>query len=147
MFVIKNMGGGIVGRLLTLRQIPGLNTICNKLLLLLTCDIPNQVEIGKGVVFMHCGFGTVMYPKVRIGDGAVVYHNVTLGRKYHVGPFGGIEIGPGAMICAGAKVLGGETPLVVGEGAVVAANAVLTHSIPPYEIWGGVPARRIRKLR
>lgn len=31
----------------------------------------------------------------------------------------------------------------VGRGAVVAAGAVVTKSIPPYEIWGGVPARRI----
>lgn len=33
--------------------------------------------------------------------------------------------------------------VVIGEGAVVAAGAVVTKDIPPYEIWGGIPARRI----
>ena len=31
----------------------------------------------------------------------------------------------------------------IGKGAVVGANAVVTKSIPPYEIWGGIPAKKI----
>jgi acetyltransferase-like isoleucine patch superfamily enzyme len=31
----------------------------------------------------------------------------------------------------------------IGIGAVVAAGPVVTKSIPPYEIWAGVPARKI----
>ncbi|MBO4862291.1 MAG: CatB-related O-acetyltransferase [Firmicutes bacterium] len=33
----------------------------------------------------------------------------------------------------------------IGNGAVIAAGAVVTKDIPPYEIWGGVPAKMIRK--
>lgn len=33
----------------------------------------------------------------------------------------------------------------IGRGAVVAAGAVVTKSIPPYEIWGGVPARKLKE--
>lgn len=32
----------------------------------------------------------------------------------------------------------------VGRGAIVAAGAVVTKDIPPCEIWGGVPARKIK---
>ena len=32
----------------------------------------------------------------------------------------------------------------IGNGAVVAAGAVVTKDIPPYEIWGGVPAKKLR---
>jgi acetyltransferase-like isoleucine patch superfamily enzyme len=32
----------------------------------------------------------------------------------------------------------------IARGAVVGANAVVTTSIPPFEIWGGVPACKIR---
>lgn len=39
-------------------------------------------------------------------------------------------------------VTGGVT---VGKGSIIAAGAVVTKSIPPYEIWGGVPARFIKK--
>ena len=31
----------------------------------------------------------------------------------------------------------------IGRGAIVAAGAVLTKEIPPHEIWGGVPARKL----
>ena len=32
----------------------------------------------------------------------------------------------------------------IGRGSVVGAGAVVTKSIPPYEIWAGVPAVRLR---
>ncbi|NKQ38612.1 MAG: acyltransferase [Methanosarcinales archaeon] len=47
----------------------------------------------------------------------------------------GCDIGAGVIILPGVRV---------GEGAIVGAGAVVTHDIPPYEIWAGVPARRIR---
>ena len=31
----------------------------------------------------------------------------------------------------------------IGHGAVVGANAVVTKDVPPNQIWGGVPARKI----
>lgn len=31
----------------------------------------------------------------------------------------------------------------LGRGAVVAAGAVVTKDIPPFEVWGGVPAKKI----
>lgn len=31
----------------------------------------------------------------------------------------------------------------IGRGAIVAAGAVVTNNIPPFEIWGGVPARKL----
>ena len=56
-------------------------------------------------------------------------------------------IGKGAMICAGAKVLGSDGVLHVGYGAVVSANAVLTRNTGDGEIWAGVPAKLVGKKR
>lgn len=50
-------------------------------------------------------------------------------------------IGRDVWIGYGAIVRRGVT---VGDGAVVAARAVVTKDVPAYEIWGGVPARKIR---
>lgn len=33
--------------------------------------------------------------------------------------------------------------VTIGRGSIVAAGAVVTENIPAYEIWGGVPARKI----
>ena len=32
----------------------------------------------------------------------------------------------------------------IGQGAIVAAGAIVTRDIPPYSVWGGVPARFIK---
>ena len=53
-----------------------------------------------------------------------------------------ITIGHHCWIGTGAVVLQG---VAIGDGAVVAAGAVVTKDIPAFEVWGGVPARFIRK--
>jgi len=47
-----------------------------------------------------------------------------------------VWVGIGATILAGVNI---------GRGAIVAAGAVVTKNVPPYEIHGGVPARKIRE--
>lgn len=54
---------------------------------------------------------------------------------------GDIVIGDGVWIGVNTFIGPGIT---IGEDAVVGANSVVTKSIPPHEIWGGVPARFIR---
>lgn len=53
-----------------------------------------------------------------------------------------ITICDGVWIGARATVLPGVT---IGEGAVVAANAVVTKDVPPWVIVGGNPAKIIKK--
>lgn len=53
----------------------------------------------------------------------------------------GVVIGNDVWIGYGATILPGVT---IGDGAVVAARAVVTRDVPPYAIVGGVPARLLR---
>ncbi|MCI4664324.1 MAG: chloramphenicol acetyltransferase [Neomegalonema sp.] len=52
-----------------------------------------------------------------------------------------VVLGADVWVGAQAIVLSDRT---IGDGAVVAAGAVLTKDVPPYEIWGGAPARKLR---
>jgi acetyltransferase-like isoleucine patch superfamily enzyme len=57
--------------------------------------------------------------------------------------FAPVKAGRYVSIYSGAIVSPGVT---LGDGAVVAAGAVVVSDIPSREFWGGVPARRIRSL-
>lgn len=55
---------------------------------------------------------------------------------------GDIIVGNDVWIGYEAVVMSGVT---IGDGAVIAARAVVTRDVPPYTIVGGVPAKPIRK--
>lgn len=54
---------------------------------------------------------------------------------------GRVSIGNDVWIGYGAKIMSG---ISIGNGAIVAAGAVVTKDVPPYAIVGGVPAHIIR---
>lgn len=54
---------------------------------------------------------------------------------------GDIVVGNDVWIGYEAVILSGVT---IGDGAIVAARAVVTQDVPPYTIVGGVPARPLR---
>jgi acetyltransferase-like isoleucine patch superfamily enzyme len=54
-----------------------------------------------------------------------------------------ICIGPRAFVGGHCIVLKG---VKIGEGAVIGAGSLVTKSVPPWEVWAGVPARYIKKV-
>lgn len=120
------------------------------LLKLLGAEVPRPVPVGPGCQLEHGGFGVVIHSKARLGARIKIYPGVTLGRADIYRPaeqskFEGIVIEDDVILCPGAKVLCKAGVLRVGRGTVVGANAVLLESTGEYEIWAGVPARRIGK--
>ena len=53
----------------------------------------------------------------------------------------GIEIGNDVWIGDGVTILG---PARIGDGAVIAAGALVNKDVPPYAVVGGVPAKIIK---
>ena len=53
-----------------------------------------------------------------------------------------VEVGENVWIASKATILKGTT---VGEHSIVAASAVVTKNIPAFEVWGGIPAKFIKK--
>ena len=54
-----------------------------------------------------------------------------------------IEIGNGVWICASCTIVAGAK---VGDRSILAAGSVVTHDVTAGELWGGVPAKRIKTL-
>ena len=103
-------------------------------------EIHPGAQIGKGLFIDH-GMGVVIGETTQIGDNCTLYQGVTLGGtgkdhgKRHP------TLGNNVMVSTGAKVLG---PFKVGDGARIAANAVVLKEIPPNATAMGVPARVVR---
>ncbi len=94
--------------------------------------IGNNVKIGGGVKIYDTDFHS-LDPEVRKN------HSLDMKTK-KVAP---VVIQDNVFIGAGSIVLKGVT---IGENSVVGAGSVVTKSIPANEIWGGNPAKFIKKV-
>lgn len=103
-------------------------------------EIHPGATIGSGVMIDH-GMGVVIGETAEIGDGCTIYQGVTLGGTGKEKGKRHPTLGKNVVIGSGAKVLG---PFKVGDGAKVAANAVVLESLPPDSTAVGVPARVVR---
>jgi serine O-acetyltransferase len=123
-----------------------LRHLARQILFLLGADIPASVTIGTKFNLKHRGLGVVIHPHTEIGDDVAIFQGVTIGEAEvndSPQPVGPIRISSRAIISAGAKVLAPQNGLTVGVGTVIAANAVLLESTGDWEVWGGIPARKI----
>jgi acetyltransferase-like isoleucine patch superfamily enzyme len=73
--------------------------------------------------------------------GVPMAHATWIGDRERL-PADEVEIGRDVWIGAGAIILGG---ISIGDGSIVAAGAVVTRNIPPFTITGGNPARAIKQ--
>jgi len=100
-------------------------------------EIHPGAQIGRRLFIDH-GMGVVIGETAEIADDVLIYHGVTLGGlsgspgKRHPTIEASVSIG------AGAQVLG---PIIVGKGARIGANAVVTRDVPPDCTVVGIPAR------
>lgn len=97
-------------------------------------DIPLTCQIGGGLRLPHPN-GVVIHPDARIGPNCLIFQQVTLGT---VDSGGTPVVGGHVDIGAGAKLLG---PVVIGDDAVIGANAVVVSDVPPDHVATGIPAR------
>ena len=110
--------------------------------LLTGIEIHPGATIGRRVFIDH-GFGVVIGETAEVGDDCTIYQGVTLGgTSLAKGVKRHPTLARGAIIGAGAKILGGFT---VGEGAKVGSNAVVTKEVPAGATAVGNPARIILK--
>lgn len=98
------------------------------------CSVASDLIVGNDVLFA----GKVSF----LGGNDHIFN--TPGKTIWDSPRGierGIKIGNDVWVGNGCILLGGIT---IGDGSIIAAGAVVTKSIPPCEIWGGIPAKKIK---
>jgi maltose O-acetyltransferase len=89
-------------------------------------EIGSRCDVAPGVVFV-------------VGSHKVGAHDQRAGE----GVTNSIRLGDGCWIGTRATILGGVT---IGPGAIVAAGAVVTEDVAADTMVGGVPARHIRDM-
>lgn len=115
-------------------------------------EYPQRLRIGDHVninrdCFLNAG------GEITIGDWVLVGPKVVIYSQNHIidgidvpiscapDEYGPVTVGDDVWIGAAATILPGVT---IGEGAVVAAGAVVTHDVEPFSVVAGVPARHVR---
>jgi serine O-acetyltransferase len=92
-------------------------------------DIHWNAEFEPGVSLVH-GMGICISGSVRVGAGAILFQNVTLGTSIHpdTREIGAPELGRDVHVAPGATLVG---PISVGAGSKIAAGCLVTRSVPP----------------
>ena len=89
-------------------------------------EIHPAAKIGRRFFIDH-GMGVVIGATAIVGDDVMFYHDVTLGARTGGSGKRHPTIGNNVVIGAGARVLG---DISVGNGVKIAANMVVTKSVP-----------------
>lgn len=89
------------------------------------CSVANGVQIGQG----------------EHSTNRVSTSHHFMGSPYETLTSSCCELGADVWVGAECVILRGVS---IGTGSIIAANSVVTRSVPPYTIVGGVPARTIR---
>ena len=109
-------------------------------------EIHPGASIGRRLFIDH-GFGVVIGETSEVGDDVTLYQGVTLGgiapsvdTASQVGAKRHPTLRDRVIVGSGAQVLG---PVVIGEGARIGANAVVTKDIAPGVTAVGIPAHGV----
>lgn len=109
-------------------------------------DLAWSAEIGPGLALTH-GWGLVVSPGARIGANVTLFHGVTIGLRLRLAKDGRrleeypvledeVWVGPHATIVGGVRI---------GRGSRIAAGAFVTESVPPFSVVTGNPAAIVKE--
>ena len=112
------------------------------------------VEIGPGAVI--CA-GTILTTNIRLGLQVQINLDCTVGHDVIMGDYttlapgahisGWVHLGRRVYVGTGAVIINGtqESPLIVGDDAVIGAGACVTKAVPPDVTVVGVPAKPLQR--
>ena len=104
---------------------------------------PEGLKLGKNFdigtfTYINARYGVTISDLVQIGSHCSIYSHSTIDDKK-----GKIVLEKNCRIGTHSTVMPNVT---VGENSIVAAYSFVTSNIPDNELWGGVPAVKIKNL-
>lgn len=119
-------------------------------------SVPGRLIVGDGAIIALGAEIRAAGGTIRVGDGSGVgQYNVVVAANHQMRPGEarfhtgwdedrcGVDIGKNVWTGAGCIILPGT---VIGDNSVIAAGSVVRGTVPPGELWGGVPARKIKSI-
>lgn len=113
-------------------------------------EIVNGGKLTMGQGACNVGLTVMCAKEVTIGNGVRIGRNVSI-RDWN-GPHviindryvnhAPVHIGDHVWLCTSCSIMPGVT---IGEGSVVAAGSIVTHSVPPRSLVAGTPAKVIKE--
>ena len=125
------------------------------------CRVGNDVILGRGVMALYdCQIGdrARIQDQVHLVGNILVEESVFIGmgvvttndNELYLSRFGLAELNLRAPVIRRFAVIGAGATLLpgveIGEGAMVAAGAVVTENVPPWTVVAGVPAKHLRLI-
>lgn len=114
-------------------------------------EASNSISLGSGSLI--CA-GSILTVDIDIGLHVHINLDCTIGHDVGIGSFstlspgvhvsGNVQIGDGVFIGTGANIINGypDAPLIIANGAVIAAGSCVTKPVEPNAMVAGVPAVR-----
>lgn len=113
-----------------------------------------SLEESQGVIITA---GCRITNNIDIGDFTLLYLNVTVAHDTIIGDFvsvmsganisGNVDVRSAVYIGTGSAIIHGENDvkLIIGEGSIIGAGAVVTKDVPSGETVVGIPAKILNK--
>ena len=102
--------------------------------------IGHSTQINVGTNF-KVGQNCMIAPGCIFSDAQHGYEDISIPMKSQKCVYSPIEIADDVWIGSGVIVLSGVS---IGRGAIIAAGSLINKNVPPYEIWGGIPGKKIK---
>ena len=112
--------------------------------------VGDRASIGTGANIRAAGGTITIGSRTAITQHVSIVaanHSIVRGQPYTYAPWDeertGVAIGDDVWVGTSSVLLPGTE---VGDGALIAAGSVVTGEVGAWEIWGGVPARKIKDV-
>tara|TARA_Y100000817_G_scaffold134004_1_gene104929 strand:- start:1135 stop:1530 length:396 start_codon:yes stop_codon:yes gene_type:complete len=105
---------------------------------------PEGLELGEDFdigtfTYINAKYGVTIQNNVQIGSHCSIYSHSTIDDKQ-----GSVKLMKNCRVGTHSTIMPGVT---IGENSIIAAYSFVNKNIPENEMWGGIPAKLMKKLR